>query len=173
MHHLLLAHGTAVGRLRELSSGRADVGIVLNLFGVHAADGAAPAVERAVERIDLMQNQVWLDALLHGTYGDAVRELAPPAVAELVHDGDLQVIAAPLDWLGVNYYADLEFEQSAHQPAPVSGAPARDAVRTDGHAATHCPRLAGAAAGGHRERGRVHRPDRQHRRRRGGRRPAA
>jgi beta-glucosidase len=116
-----------VGRLRELSSGRADVGIVLNLFGVHAADGAAPAVERAVERIDLMQNQVWLDALLHGTYGDAVRELAPPAFAELVHDGDLQVIAAPLDWLGVNYYADLEFEQSAHQPAPVSGAPARDA----------------------------------------------
>jgi beta-glucosidase len=127
MHHLLLAHGTATQRLRELSRGSADVGIVLNLFGVHPAEHAAPAVKRAVERIDTMQNRVWLDALLRSQYADAVRELAPPSFAELVHDGDLQAIAAPLDWLGVNYYADLEFEQSAHQPAPVSGAPARDA----------------------------------------------
>jgi beta-glucosidase len=127
MHHLLLAHGTAAARLRELSAGRADVGIVLNLFGVHAADGAGTAVERAVERIDVMQNRVWLDALLHGTYGDAVRELAPSSFTELVHPGDLQAIGAPLDWLGVNYYADLTFEQRARVAAPGREAPAREA----------------------------------------------
>jgi beta-glucosidase len=117
MHHLLLAHGTAVARLRELSSGRAEVGIVLNLFGVHPVAGASRDVDEAVERIDLMQNRVWLDALLRSRYGDAMRELAPPSFGELVHDGDLAAIGAPLDWLGVNYYADLTFEPRASASA--------------------------------------------------------
>jgi beta-glucosidase len=111
MHHLLLAHGTAVARLRELSGGRADVGIVLNLFGVHPTSDATPTVKQAVENIDVMQNRVWLDALLRSEYGHAVRQLAPASFTDVVHDGDLQVIVEPLDWLGVNYYADLTFEQ--------------------------------------------------------------
>ncbi|HET8615022.1 MAG TPA: family 1 glycosylhydrolase [Actinomycetales bacterium] len=120
MHHLLLAHGTAVSRLRELSGGSADVGIVLNLFGVHPVDDASPAVKQAVEHVDVMQNRVWLDALLRSQYGDAALELAPASFEDVVHDGDLQVIGAPLDWLGVNYYADLTFE------AKHSGADERD-----------------------------------------------
>lgn len=118
MHHLLLAHGTAVRRLRELSGGRADVGIVLNLFGVHPNDDATTEVERAVEHIDVMQNRVWLDALLRSRYGPAVRELAPPSFADVVRDGDLQVIGTPLDWLGVNYYADLTFEARRTEDEP-------------------------------------------------------
>jgi beta-glucosidase len=57
-----------------------------------------------------MQNRVWLDALLRSQYGEAVRELAPASFADIVREGDLQVIGTPLDWLGVNYYADLTFE---------------------------------------------------------------
>jgi beta-glucosidase len=128
MHHLLLAHGTAVQRLRELSGDRADIGIVLNLFGVHPVDDASPAVKEAVEHIDVMQNRVWLDALLRSQYGDAVRELAPASFEEVVHDGDLQVIGAPIDWLGVNYYADLTFEaqRSGHGNEPHDASAAHD-----------------------------------------------
>jgi beta-glucosidase len=97
---------------------------VLNLFGVHPAGGAGAAVTQAVEHIDVMQNRVWLDALMGGEYGPAVRALAPPTFAEAVHDGDLQVIGAPLDWLGVNYYADLTFEQRpAAATSTTTGAP--------------------------------------------------
>jgi beta-glucosidase len=133
MHHLLLAHGTAVTRLRELS-GEADVGIVLNLFGVYPADGAGAAVTQAVEHIDVMQNRVWLDALLRRDYGEAVRALAPPTFAETVRDGDLQVIGAPLDWLGVNYYADLTFEQR-----PTTSAATDTPAETDPHSAGAYP----------------------------------
>jgi beta-glucosidase len=123
MHHLLLAHGTAVTQLRELSGGRADVGIVLNLFGVHPSDDAEPEVKQAVEHIDVMQNRVWLDALLTSQYGPAVHELAPASFAQVVRDGDLQVIGAPLDWLGVNYYADLTFQaKKCPPPQPVPDA---------------------------------------------------
>jgi beta-glucosidase len=138
MHHLLLAHGTAVSRLRELSA-EADVGIVLNLFGVHPADGAGAAVAQAVEPIDVMQNRVWLDALLRHEYGPAVHALAPPTFAETVRDGDLEVIGSPLDWLGVNYYADLTFEQRS--------APATRAAAADPRAEGSLPHPAGAYPG--------------------------
>ena len=102
-HHLLLAHGLAVEVLRDLVPG-ARVGIALNLAPVHpAGDGAADA--DAASRADGYFNRWYLDPLLRGAYPedlqDAYRELEIlPKVAE----GDAEAIAAPLDFLGVNYY---------------------------------------------------------------------
>ena len=102
-HHLLLAHGLAVEVLRDLVP-RARVGIALNLAPVHpAGDSAADA--DAASRADGYFNRWYLDPLLRGAYPedlqDAYRELELlPEVAE----GDAETIAAPLDFLGVNYY---------------------------------------------------------------------
>jgi beta-glucosidase len=152
MHHLLLSHGTGTERLRELSGDRADVGIVLNLFGVHPADDATPEVKQAVEHIDVMQNRVWLDALLRSQYGDAVRELAPASFSDVVRTGDLQVIGTPIDWLGVNYYADLTFEaKHRHDDTAAAHDPQQDldtqgALTREAHTSGAYPGADAAAA---------------------------
>ena len=102
-HHLLLAHGLAVEVLRDLVP-RAEVGIALNLSPAHPAgdgDGDAAAAQRA----DGYCNRWYLDALFRGAYPedltDAYRELE---LLPRVYEQDLAAIAAPLDFLGVNYY---------------------------------------------------------------------
>jgi len=120
-HHLLLAHGLAVEVLRDLVP-RARVGIALNLAPVHpAGDSAADA--DAASRADGYFNRWYLDPLLRGAYPedlqDAYRELELlPEVAE----GDAEVIAAPLDFLGVNYYFRLVVAAGTGTAAPGSGA---------------------------------------------------
>jgi beta-glucosidase len=88
IHHLLLGHGLAVQAMR---SGESE-----------------PSTEllESVRRVDGLRNRVWTEPLLRGHYPDDV-------VADLeafgglpVREGDLELIAAPLDFLGVNYYAD-------------------------------------------------------------------
>ena len=101
-HHVLLAHGLAADVLRRVSPG-AKVGIAIDLVPVYPstssdADRAAATVE------DGSRNRWFLDAVLRGTYPEDVVERfgsSLPAVA----DGDLRTIAAPLDFLGVNYYS--------------------------------------------------------------------
>ena len=100
-HHLLLGHGLALSALRaELPAG-VPVGYTLNLTVVRATTEQAKA---AAEAIEAETNRVYLDPVLYGTYpAGAVRpSLLPPA--ELIRDGDLAVISAPIDFLGVNYY---------------------------------------------------------------------
>ncbi|GAA0924202.1 GH1 family beta-glucosidase [Virgisporangium aurantiacum] len=101
-HHLLLAHGLAA---RELKTRGAEVGITLNLYAVSPeTDSAADA--DAARRIDAMCNRIWLEPVLLGRYPDDVKQdLAPLSDFSFVRDGDLDVIKAPLDFLGVNYYS--------------------------------------------------------------------
>jgi beta-glucosidase len=97
VHHLLLGHGLAAGVLRE--RGCTDLGLTLNLAPILGDD---PEV---VRRVDGQQNRLWLDAVLRGRYpDDVVADLEAAGAPLPVQDGDLEAIAAPLDWLGVNYY---------------------------------------------------------------------
>jgi beta-glucosidase len=104
-HHLLLGHGLATAALRAAVPG-AQVGITLNLTPVLVAphaNGAADLLERARLVADATHNGVFLEPLLRGRYPEhAPAAILPPA--ELVHDGDMAAIAAPADFLGVNYY---------------------------------------------------------------------
>jgi beta-glucosidase len=104
-HHLLLGHGLAAAALRASVPG-AEVGITLNLTPVRVTNddsGSAEALERARLVADASQNGLFLDPILFGRYPEhAPASMLPPA--ELILDGDLQTIAAPLDFLGVNYY---------------------------------------------------------------------
>ncbi|WP_412543456.1 beta-glucosidase [Longispora sp. K20-0274] len=96
-HHLMLGHGLAARRLPG-----AEVGITLNLY---ATSPAGPADGDAVRRIDGLQNRFFLDPVLLGGYpADVVADLAGVTDFGHVRDGDLATIAAPLDFLGVNYY---------------------------------------------------------------------
>jgi beta-glucosidase len=103
-HHLLLAHGQAVQALRAEAPG-VPLGISLNLSQIR------PATEHeqdraAAGRVDGNLNRLFLEPLLRGRYpadmaahyGGHWPGLEAPA------DGDLETIAQPLDFLGVNYY---------------------------------------------------------------------
>jgi beta-glucosidase len=102
-HHLLLSHGLAVPVLRSASAPGAEVGITL------ALQSMVPATERDEDRqaaalLDGLFNRWFLDPLYRGRYPEDMLALVEMPGA-LVRPGDLEVIAAPLDFLGVNYYS--------------------------------------------------------------------
>jgi beta-glucosidase len=115
-HHLLLGHGLAVQALRAAAPD-AQVGTTLNLYPVTAAEGAADAADQ-VRRIDGLHNRWFLDPVLLGRYPeDVVADLGPLLPDGLVRDGDLDTIAQPLDFLGVNYYTRHVVRPSAYPGA--------------------------------------------------------
>jgi beta-glucosidase len=100
-HHLLLSHGLALRALRA-SGCRTPLGIVLNLAPVHAASDSE--ADRAQARLEDGQLLRWyLDPLVHGRYPVDAWAAYGADVPE-VRPGDLEAIAAPLDFVGINYY---------------------------------------------------------------------
>lgn len=101
MHHLLLAHGTAVPILRANDPG-AQVGIVANV--VHGTAVSASAEDQRAAHLFRVQANAWvLDPLLKKEYPADLWELWPGCEPKVV-DGDLEKIGAPIDYLGLNYY---------------------------------------------------------------------
>ncbi len=107
-HHVLLSHGWAVPVLRANSPG-VEVGITLNFS---PAEPASPSAEdlAACRQYDGYFNRWFADPIYLGVYPDdmvaayTVAGHLPPEGAPYLKDGDLQAIAAPIDFLGVNYY---------------------------------------------------------------------
>ncbi|TQS42602.1 GH1 family beta-glucosidase [Cryptosporangium phraense] len=99
-HHVLLGHGLATQAIKAASA-TSNVGIVLNLSPVDpATDSEADAA--AAVRADGHTNRWWLDPLHGRGYPRDMVDLyrmEPPVL-----DGDLETIATPTDYLGVNYY---------------------------------------------------------------------
>ncbi|MFG3102211.1 GH1 family beta-glucosidase [Streptomyces sp. NPDC048182] len=123
VHHLLLGHGEAVRRMREQAGPEHDFGLTLNLTPtLPATDGAADVA--AARRADGLGIRLYLDPLLRGTYPeDVTAGLAEEGITLPVRDGDLDVIATPLDVLGVNYYF-TERVTAAGPPVREEGGPA-------------------------------------------------
>src|SRR5207247_10544397 len=102
-HHLLLAHGLGTAALRSVLPASAQVSITLNLSTV--LPGSPYSVE-AVRRIDGLGHRIFLEPLLRGGYPyDVLRDASELTDWGFVRAGDEAVIAAPIDLLGVNYYA--------------------------------------------------------------------
>jgi beta-glucosidase len=100
-HHLMLSHGLAAEIIRREATA-AHVGITLNLTEILPASDAPEDVAAAREA-DGERNRWWLEPLFRGAYPeDMLAHFAPDAPP--VQAGDLAAIAAPLDFLGVNYY---------------------------------------------------------------------
>jgi beta-glucosidase len=104
VHHLNLAHGLAVAAVRRAAP-RAEVALTLNLGWVRPAGDSADDAA-AARRIDGLQNRVFLDPALRGTYpSDVLHDTASVTDWAFVEDADLKLIHQPLDALGLNYYS--------------------------------------------------------------------
>jgi beta-glucosidase len=99
-HHLLLGHGLAVQAVRAAVPG-AQVGIANNLAQIDPASGRDEDVA-AARRLDGHVNRWWMDPL-HGR-GYPADMVALYGVDVPVRPSDLEAIAAPLDWFGLNFY---------------------------------------------------------------------
>jgi beta-glucosidase len=113
-HHLLLAHGLGVQAIRAAAP-RASAGIALNLGPEHPASAHPLDLEAAMVEHDHL-NRWFLDPVVGRGYPeDGVRAWAWRR--EEVRDGDLEVVASPVDFVGVNYYS-REVVRSPLLPPP-------------------------------------------------------
>jgi beta-glucosidase len=101
-HHLLLSHGMAVRALREQGC-KSNLGIVLNLSPMHPATDSAEDLAKAVIEDGLLLRW-YMDPLFKGHYPVDVLDYLG-ADAPRIQSGDLDVIATPTDFLGINYYS--------------------------------------------------------------------
>lgn len=112
MHHILLAHGLAVQRLRGM--GQSNLGIVLNF---DHAEPATPADTGAAALWDGLFNRWYIEGITRKTYLAEVlaglSEHMPPSWQD-----DMDVIGQPLDWLGINYYTRHLHAHAPDQPWP-------------------------------------------------------
>ena len=100
-HHLLLSHGWAAEAIRRAAPD-ANVGITLVLSPAYPASESEED-RQAAQNADGFYNRWFLDPVFRGSYpADLLEYFAPSAPP--VEDGDIETIAAPLDFLGVNYY---------------------------------------------------------------------
>ena len=117
-HHHLVAHGLATQAIRSVAP-QVKVGIVL--------DFAPPEPARDTEDNLATTEHMWprgvalfLDPLFRGGYSAAVQPLIEQYEVP-VQSGDLPLIAQPLDFLGVNYYRRMVFDEQG-DPVRVRGA---------------------------------------------------
>ncbi|WP_440069748.1 GH1 family beta-glucosidase [Streptosporangium sp. OZ121] len=116
-HHLLLGHGLAVSRLRARARAGQQVGITLNMSPTVPATGSAADAD-AARKMDLLVNRQFTDPLLLGAYASDMAETFG-AISDFSfrREGDLEVIGAPLDFLGVNYYYRIHAAAAPYEQA--------------------------------------------------------
>jgi beta-glucosidase len=114
-HHLLLAHGLGVEAIRANAALPANIGLVCNPSGIEPASDRDEDVQAAA-RMDGHVNRWWLDPSNGRGYPADMIEVygvEPPVLGN-----DLDVIAAPTDYHGLNYYFRQFIENNPAGPAP-------------------------------------------------------
>ena len=101
-HHVLLSHGMAVPVLREESANTPQIGIAPNIAYPYPASGSR-SDEEAAWRYDGFFNRWFLDPLAGEGYPEDMWEYYGDHIPQ-IGEKDLETIAAPIDFLGVNYY---------------------------------------------------------------------
>jgi len=100
MHHVLLAHGRAIGVMRDLRM--KNLGAVCNLEYAAPAD-ATPEASAAASLCDGIYNRWFLSGMFKKEYPADVLEGLLPHMPKGWQD-DFDIIGAPVDWCGLNYY---------------------------------------------------------------------
>ncbi len=104
-HHVLLSHGLAVPRIRAHAHPRAQVGISLDCWPIHTIHDHQEAREIA-EIADAFRNRWFFDPIFKKCYPELLFtafSVQPPPMKE----GDFDIIATPIDFLGFNYYSRM------------------------------------------------------------------
>jgi beta-glucosidase len=92
-HHQLLGHGLAVQAIRA----RTGAGVAIaNNYSPVVVVGETEADQAAADVYDALHNRLFTDPLLGKGY--------PEYFPMPVRDGDLEIVATPIDAIGVNYY---------------------------------------------------------------------
>ncbi len=100
-HTLYLAHGKAIAALRtNVLDGQ--LGITINPVQAEPAS-TSPEDLMATRRVDGSGTRWFLDPLFHGTYPADMVELFGADMPGIAPN-DMTTIAAPIDFLGINYY---------------------------------------------------------------------
>jgi beta-glucosidase len=125
-HHVLLSHGLALRALRAATPAT-PAGITLDLVPVRP-ETSGDDDRAAAARMDAYRNRWFADPVLRGRYPEEMvahyeRRYGP---LDVVRDGDLEAIAQPIDFLGVNYY----------RPARVRAMPSRQPLELGAVAAS-------------------------------------
>lgn len=113
IHHLLLGHGLAVRAYRELA-GNGEIGITLN------NEIPRPASDRqedrfAADRAADLHTRMFFEPLFGGEYTQRHLD-SVPQVHMPIQPGDMETIAVPIDFLGVNYYFEHVVGYDPDQP---------------------------------------------------------
>lgn len=123
-HHLMLAHGLAGERIRSLAPD-ARLAIVINFTALEPVTTSDADLEK-LTHTDNLENRWYTDPLAGRGYPAETAAHYEWDQSE-VHDGDLDLISAPIDLLGVNYYfrelisTDENFERPADTPVNTMG----------------------------------------------------
>lgn len=121
-HHILLAHGKSVPIIRQ-NIKSAKVGITLNITPSSTLTTNSDDLS-AVALNDCWDHEWFLDPLFEKKYPE---KMVNRINCDLpIQTGDFDVIAAPLDFLGINYY----FRQTIVAAPENSPVPARDVERS-------------------------------------------
>jgi beta-glucosidase len=101
VHHMLLSHGRAVPVLRSAREA-VQVGITLNLSPAYPAT-SSPEDQAAAQRFDGYHNRWFLDPVYGRGYPEDMLRLYGDLLPQM-GASDLDIIATPIDFLGINYY---------------------------------------------------------------------
>lgn len=102
-HHILLAHGLAVRKFRELGL-TGQIGLVPNTEWAEPYSTKEKDVEAAWRQRGFL-NEWFIRPVMTGRYPDKLVEWFRARGAEVpILDGDMEAISEPIDFLGINYY---------------------------------------------------------------------
>ncbi len=122
-HHLLLSHGKSIKAMRQAGC-KAKLGIVLNLSPFMPASDSPE--DRSATKLEEGRLVRWyMDALMFGRYPEDVLT-ALGANSPIVMPNDMELIAQPMDYLGVNYYTRAVVRAGTPFDVKTSGLPLTD-----------------------------------------------
>jgi beta-glucosidase len=101
VHHLLLAHGKTVELFKQ-GGYNGNISIILNLehFVPHTE---SKADQDACDRAYQENSDLFLDPIFRGIYPKALFSWIG-VHAPKIHEGDMEIISQPIDFLGINHY---------------------------------------------------------------------
>ncbi len=124
-HHLNLAQGEALSRLREMNSSW-QLGTVLNMQPVHPKNESEQDAQAAA-LFDAVWNRNFADPLFKGRYPEQTLTMIEP----FIQDGDLNKTQQPLDFFGLNLYSRTLIQADNSLLGMGQAPPPEDAQLTD------------------------------------------
>jgi beta-glucosidase len=131
-HTVNVAHGEAFRAMKAVNAAF-RIGTAFSMSHCEPATDSE-ADEAAAERWHAFTNDWYLSPALRGRYPEAFPDSEIPSAAMGVRDGDLELVRAPLDFVGINLYVRTIVARAAGQPLealPVGGMGGSEGPRTD------------------------------------------